>query len=325
MEKLLYLHIPIYVLQSFEMWFIDNPRIFYMTLFAERFYQSLMMYKTYGDETKEIADWFWWAARRHVMFRTGEFFKDEWQKGGEDFDDFLRVSNKRNYGAWHSFKLARKELNRIPVKYEKMYFHYRLDEIFEAVHYFDKKLRDPIPQEFVYEYFHHITMRMRKSFFVKKYGNDAMDKMAEFEWILYKTEKDYEREKKEFPVPLKKRPGPKTKVLRFPGYTGDIFSHQLEEPCQEPDEAQEPTEETQEPVEAPEPVEETPYPELDDPAKFNKLLERIKDENPQFLEAVLLEIEEVGTGNLKDYLFELHPEMMEYFIHSPGVQKDYLV
>lgn len=47
------------------------------------------IYERWG---KEIADWFWWASKRHLMYKTGELKESNWQKGGDDFEDFFADS-----------------------------------------------------------------------------------------------------------------------------------------------------------------------------------------------------------------------------------------
>lgn len=206
---------PIEVLKIVEYYFIDEPRIFHMSLLAELIYQEFLR-EDYGPYTKEIADWFWWAVRRHIMYRTGELEKDEWYKGGEDFEDFLNIEYQKKYSWFFSFKLMEYELPRLPEKYEKKYFYHRLNNIAFIANFLAEEHQLPVTNNLRYEYFEIIPLEIRKEYFTDKYKTDPLGEMKKFEKLLYKTREDYERDKKDSPGIPKKRTGPKARVYRFP-------------------------------------------------------------------------------------------------------------
>lgn len=106
--------IPIDLLSAFKIAIIDEHRIFLTITRLEEYYK-----RVYELDGKEIANWFWWAAKRHFLYRTGELKKDEWKKGGEDFEDFFQVS---------FFEIELREIARIPKKkYVRAYCYYRLN------------------------------------------------------------------------------------------------------------------------------------------------------------------------------------------------------
>ncbi|NLJ77702.1 MAG: hypothetical protein GX325_10705 [Peptococcaceae bacterium] len=205
---------PFNVLKTVEYYFIDEPRIFHMSQLAETFYQEFLR-KDYGPHTKEIADWFWWAVRRHIMYRTGELEKDEWYKGSEEFEDFLNIEYKKRYAAAFSFKLAEHELPRLPKKYVKKYFYHRLNNIAYITHLLAEK-QIPVVGFLWYEYYKIIPLEVREEYFMSEYKIDPQGEMEKFEELLCKTEEDYEKEKESASGIPKKRIGPKARVYRFP-------------------------------------------------------------------------------------------------------------
>ena len=117
------------------------------------------------------------------MYRTGELEKDEWQKGGEDFEDFFESEEK--FGPRYSFRLENHEVSRLPAKYEEMYFYHRLDFIIETTLFLTNRQMDA-PSVNVYEYFETIPLRVRIEYFRDRYESEPMKEMKKFEGVLYK-------------------------------------------------------------------------------------------------------------------------------------------